>query len=153
VTSKASGLALVAVVVLAMGMAGTRAVEFHKDCLDGIDNDGSGDFDFFEECLAYPYADGNGEQYTPVDERFNSIAAAYVSPNGFANAFEYNVWFYDNVPSSYCLPPGSPPCILGAIPTFCTQPIPGVFLHSFAHFPASEGSEASFQALLTTCPP
>ncbi|HIJ51313.1 MAG TPA: hypothetical protein HPP54_09725 [Nitrospinae bacterium] len=148
--SKASGLAIVAVVVFAFGLAGLEAIGIHEECKDGIDNDGGSNFDMFDgECLAYPYADGNGETHTPPDARFNSHAAAYTI-EGHDDAFTYSVHFYQTTVDPYNIPAPAP------YPTpFCSELSPGVpfFGLQWSHFPSSEGSQQAFNEYYATCPP
>lgn len=150
-TSKGSGLAAVAIVIFAFGLAGTLPIGIHEECKDGINNDPSSDqhFDLFDgSCLAYPYADGNGETDTPTGERFNSYHGAYTAPAGFNNVFEWSNNFYQTTPNPFALP-GSP----NPDPLWFCASILGTPINTWAHFPAGEGSEAAFQAQYATCPP
>lgn len=65
-----------AVGVLLLGMllgnaiTGTLVIGYHADCIDQVDNDEDGFVDGMDpECTEYPYSDGNGEEFTPMDER------------------------------------------------------------------------------------
>ena len=109
-SSKVSGLAVVAVVILAFGLAGTLPIGLHKQCSDGIDNDN--DFDplyppefgadaYDSNCAEYPYADGNGESPTPANERFNSIGVAY-QISGYDTAFDWLKTQKEQKPSPVC---------------------------------------------------
>jgi hypothetical protein len=151
VTSKASGLAVIAVIVFAVGLAGVEPIGIHKECSDGINNDPSSDqhFDLFDgSCLEYPFADGNGETDTPPEDRFNSFGGAYKAPAGYANTFEWTNNFYQNTANPFALPGYPNPDPLW----FCAS-IMGLPFHSWSHFPSVEGSEAAFQTHLATCPP
>lgn len=63
-------------------LIGTPVTQIHEDCLDGIDNDTDGTIDFGDiDCQTYPYADGNGEEFTPEQDRMNE--EAYIHGNAF----------------------------------------------------------------------
>mgnify|MGYP001576134092 CR=1 FL=1 len=150
-TSKASGLAVIAVVVFAVGLAGVEPIGIHKDCADGIDNDGTSNFDMFDsECLAYPYADGNGETHTPAAERFNNPFKSYTI-EGYATAFDYSVHFYQTTADPYNIPAPAPyPTPFCSVLPGTTDPFYGL---QWSHFPTEEGSQAAFDAYFPTCPP
>lgn len=72
--------------LVATAFTGTslKAIEIHSDCEDGLDNDLDGQIDIEDDpCFQYPYADGNGEQETPLNERYTS--SSYVS------LFDYHI--------------------------------------------------------------
>lgn len=69
-------------------------VGIHAECSDIIDNDG----DLFvdaedQDCIDYPFADGNGESYTPIDDRFNA--------DGGYTMTAYDYWFDALVAGTY----------------------------------------------------
>ncbi len=79
-----------AVGVLLLGMllgnalTGAIVIGYHPECIDQDDNDQDGFVDGMDqECAEYPYADGNGEDFTPMAER--STGDAYES------FFEYHI--------------------------------------------------------------
>jgi len=64
---------LVALMVAVVFQGSTAPIsEFHPDCIDGIDNDGDGGIDHGilfgpdpdPECIAFPWINGNGEDFT-----------------------------------------------------------------------------------------
>ena len=90
---KAKALTGILLLIVAGALTGSpMAIEIHQECIDDVNNDGgnplmwdgvdidggpNGDiFKIFSpdgpdpECLIYPWADGNGETHTPVDERY-----------------------------------------------------------------------------------
>lgn len=67
---------------------GVVTVGISAECEDGLDNDADLDIDIGDQqCFEYPYADGNGESDTPMNER-------YVSTN-YVSLFE---WHLQNSP-------------------------------------------------------
>lgn len=57
---------------------GLVTIGINAECEDGLDNDGDQDIDIADQqCFEYPYADGNGESDTPVNERYTG--SNYVS--------------------------------------------------------------------------
>lgn len=159
VSSKASGLAVVAVVILAFGLAGTQAIGLHQQCTDGIDNDN--DFDpmwppeygadaYDSNCAEYPFADGNGESPTPANERFNSIGVAY-QIGGYDTGFD---WLFEQKithPHPFVMP-GSPPlyCPYGGTlnADFNTQ----ASFYGFDSWPLIEGTLDAYADHWATCP-
>jgi len=164
VSTKASGLGVVAIVIMALGIAGTLPIGIHSECADGIDNDN--DFDplyppefgadaYDSDCKDYPFADGNGETATPPGDRFNSIVMAY-QLQGFDTTFDWQVFEKNSMPHPFVIP-GQ-----GGLPIYC--PMGGTvgynggfnmadFSYGFADYPAAEGSTAAFQAYWSgTCP-
>jgi len=158
-SSKASGLAIVAIVLFAFGLAGTQAIGLHKQCTDGIDNDN--DFDpawppeygadaYDSECAEYPFADGNGESPTPANERFNSIGVAY-RISGYDTGFDWLKTQYEQNPHPFVIP--------NAPPTFCpyggtlgSNMASSASFYGFDTWPAIEGTYAAFEANWATCP-
>ena len=72
--------------LVATAFTGTslKTIEIHSDCKDGLDNDGDQQIDIEDDpCFSYPYADGNGEEETPLNERYTS--SSYVS------LFDYHI--------------------------------------------------------------
>lgn len=68
--------------VMVNALVGTSQIGIHEDCLDGLDNDGDSFTDFGDnDCAIYPYADGNGEEFTPEQDRMNG--EAYIHGNAF----------------------------------------------------------------------
>jgi hypothetical protein len=79
---------IVAIMLLLVATAFTgtslKTIEIHSDCEDSLDNDLDGQIDLEDDpCYVYPYADGNGEQETPLNERYTS--SKYVS------LFDYHI--------------------------------------------------------------
>jgi len=70
---KNSALAVGVILAVLFGnaLAGITPTGYHADCIDGVDNDGDSFTDGDDsDCAEYPYADGNGEDPTPMDERY-----------------------------------------------------------------------------------
>ena len=85
--SLAAGALLLAF-LLGNALAGMSVVGYHPECIDGIDNDQDSAIDGMDfECAEYPYADGNGEAGTPVQERF--------SEDSYKSYFEYHRDYMD----------------------------------------------------------
>jgi hypothetical protein len=87
--------AIIAVFLLLIASAfagsGPRFVGIHEECIDGIDNEGDGDIDVYDnECYFYPFEDGNGEEDTPVNQRYTE--------NRYVSLFDYHLQY---------APPGS----------------------------------------------
>lgn len=85
--TRSIGIVLLFLGILASSFTGTDASGIHSECTDGIDNDSSAGSPFFygtpqqidiepgtdgqdQNCLFYPYADGNGEDSTPPNEQY-----------------------------------------------------------------------------------
>ena len=69
---------------------GQPAPTYHEDCIDGIDNppDTNGGQDIFSQgCAEYPYSDGNGEEFTPIEDRYSQAIDDYPS------LFEYHMTY------------------------------------------------------------
>jgi hypothetical protein len=61
---------------------------YHEDCVDSIDNppNTNGGADIFSQgCAEYPYSDGNGEELTPLQDRYSQAFDKYPS------LFEYQM--------------------------------------------------------------
>ena len=78
-----------AVGVLLLGMllgnaiTGALVIGYHAECIDGIDNNEDGLIDGMDSaCSEYPYADGNGEDFTPMEDRMNK--------DSYLSLFEYH---------------------------------------------------------------
>lgn len=85
----AGGFILALFVAVAFtGVASPSPIGIKSDCMDGIDNDGDGDFDDMDDdCWLYPFADGGGEYATttgPTGKQFSS------------DSYEMSVWDYQN---------------------------------------------------------
>jgi len=62
--------ALLLAMLLGNSLVGINAIGYHADCIDNLDNDQDGFVDGDDpECNEYPYSDGNGEDFTPMEER------------------------------------------------------------------------------------
>ena len=72
--NSAAVAAVVLAVILGNALAGLAApIGYHAECTDGIDNNQDGFIDGDDqECLSYPWADGNGESPTEVLKYFES---------------------------------------------------------------------------------
>jgi len=85
---------------LAASFTGTSESGIHSECTDGLDNDLSANSPFVygspqvitieqgtdgqdQNCLFYPYADGNGESSTPSNEQ-------YLRAGEYPSLFEYH---------------------------------------------------------------
>ena len=72
-------LALFLVLIAASFSGKVEALAISSECIDGLDNDGDlnsidGGIDVEDAaCFEYPYNDGNGEEVTPLNERYTSI--------------------------------------------------------------------------------
>ena len=79
-TYQASAAAFLLLLILATAFTGSPApVGIHAECEDLVDNDLDGAIDSNDQnCIEYPFADGNGESHTPLTERFTS-SDGYVS--------------------------------------------------------------------------
>lgn len=68
--NSAFAVGIVMALLLGNALAGITPVGYHADCIDGIDNEGDSFIDGLDnDCQVYPYADGNGEDPTPLSER------------------------------------------------------------------------------------
>jgi hypothetical protein len=62
--------ALLLAMLLGNALTGMTVIGYHPECIDQDDNDQDGFVDGMDpECSEYPYADGNGEDFTPMEER------------------------------------------------------------------------------------
>ena len=85
-----AGIVFLFVAILAGALTGSARtyVGIHAECEDGLDNDGDLDVDFGDQqCFEYPYADGNAESDTPMNERYTS--------NNYVSLFD---WHLQNAP-------------------------------------------------------
>lgn len=81
--NSALAVGLVLALVLGNALAGITPVGYHADCIDSIDNDGDSMVDGLDnDCEVYPYADGNGEEPTPLGERYQD--------SNYKSLFEYH---------------------------------------------------------------
>lgn len=89
-TRSSVALALVLVILAsALTGMGQPTPTYHEDCVDGIPNppdtaQGSQDI-FSQGCAEYPYSDGNGEEFTPIQDRYGQNFDEYPS------LFEYHM--------------------------------------------------------------
>ena len=61
---------LVFFAVAVNALIGIETIGIHPECEDGIDNDTDASIDEDDlDCNIYPFADGNGESFTPENER------------------------------------------------------------------------------------
>lgn len=62
--------AILLALLMGNALTGMSVVSYHPECIDQDDNDQDGFVDGMDgECAEYPYADGNGEDHTPMNER------------------------------------------------------------------------------------
>ena len=102
--NKNQGFGLTALFLITMAYALTGAaapVGIHVECSDAIDNDGDMAVDADDqECIDYPFADGNGESFTPIDDRFTADGGYTMSA--------YDYWYDALVGETYtgdpCVP-------------------------------------------------
>jgi len=87
--NKNQGFGLTALFLITMAYALTGAaapVGIHVECADAIDNDGDMAVDAEDqECINYPFADGNGESPTPMGDRYSSDSGYTMTA--------YDYWF------------------------------------------------------------
>ena len=98
------GLTALFLIVMAFALTGAASpVGIHVECMDGIDNDADTGIDVEDqECIDYPFADGNGESPTPPNERFTS-------DSGYTST-AYDWWYQELVDGRYT----GDPCLLNA---------------------------------------
>lgn len=98
------GLTALFLIVVAYAFTGAAApVGIHAECADTIDNDGDAAIDVNDQdCIDYPFADGNGESPTPIDDRFGA-------PGGYTST-AYDWWYQELVAGTYA----GDPCLLNA---------------------------------------
>lgn len=88
-------LALFLVLIAASFSGKVQPLDISSECTDGLDNDGDlnaidGGIDVDDAaCFSYPYNDGNGEQVTPINERYTSIREY---PSLFEYHRDYGTW-------------------------------------------------------------
>jgi hypothetical protein len=74
--------ALLLFLILGNALTGITPIGIHEDCKDGIDNSfaplpGDGDIDAEDDqCVQYPFEDGNGEFDTPSEQRYTGDSYA-----------------------------------------------------------------------------
>jgi hypothetical protein len=98
------GLTALFLIVVAYAFTGAAApVGIHAECTDGIDNDTDAAIDVMDQdCIDYPFADGNGESPTPIDDRFGA-------PGGYTST-AYDWWYQELLAGTYT----DDPCLLNA---------------------------------------
>jgi len=80
--------ALLLAMLLGNSLTGLNPIGYHADCMDNVDNDQDGMIDGMDyECTEYPYADGNGEDYTPKNQQY--------SDDSYKSLFEYHRDYMD----------------------------------------------------------
>lgn len=104
--NSAAVVAVVLALILGNALAGVGPdIGFHVECTDGIDNNQDGLIDGDDnECITYPWADGNGESPTQTP-------SYYESNDGYA--------FYADYLATYVLDPGiqeSIICLISYLP-------------------------------------
>lgn len=156
-TRAASGLVILVVAAFAVGFVGILPIGLHEQCKDGIDNDNDYQPQFpqfppvfytdayDENCIEYPYADGNGESSTPTSERFNSASLAY-RITGYATAFDWVLTQHTLNPHPYAMSLNQLP--LCPVPQTSSTP-----LTYWVDYPTVEGSEAAYAIHWAQCPP
>lgn len=89
-------LALFLVLIAASFSGKVEALAISSECTDGLDNDGDsgsmygGGIDVDDAaCFSYPFNDGNGEEVTPINERYTSIREY---PSLFEYHRDYGTW-------------------------------------------------------------
>ena len=86
--------------ILGTALVGITPIGINEDCKDGIDNffpplTGDGNIDADDErCFQYPYADGNGESFTGLEDRY--LSKSYVS------LFDYHVEYSSDPLDTVC---------------------------------------------------
>jgi hypothetical protein len=118
--SKKVSIGLVFVVLFALSaVVGNNSIGIHPECKDGIDNDldsppGQSNIDYTDDdCFAYPYADGNGESFTPEQDRRNSDR--YLDGNAYYYWQGYAIDNGINWDFAICPSLGAPPTGWSAI--------------------------------------
>ena len=98
------GLTALFLIVVAYAFTGAAApVGIHAECMDTIDNDGDASIDVEDQdCIDYPFADGNGESPTPINDRFGA-------PEGYIST-AYDWWYQELVAGTY----KDDPCLVNA---------------------------------------
>lgn len=81
--NSAFAVGVILAVLLGNALAGITPTGYHADCIDSIDNDGDSMVDGLDnDCEVYPYADGNGENFTPEAQRYDD--------SNYKSLFEYH---------------------------------------------------------------
>lgn len=81
--NSALAVGVILAVLFGNALAGITPTGYHADCIDGIDNEGDSFTDGLDnDCQEYPYADGNGEDPTPMEERYQD--------SNYKSLFEYH---------------------------------------------------------------
>lgn len=81
--NSAMAVGVILAVLFGNALAGIEVIGYHADCIDGIDNDNKPMIDGLDnECAEYPYSDGNGENPTPPQERYQD--------SNYKSLFEYH---------------------------------------------------------------
>lgn len=109
--SKKVSIGLVFVVLFALSaVVGNNSIGIHPECKDGInnDNDPNGHIDYADDdCFAYPYADGNGETFTPEQDR--RTGEKYLKGNAYNYWYDYAINNGINWDFAICPSLGAPP--------------------------------------------
>ena len=109
--SKKVSIGLVFVVLFALSaVVGNNSIGIHPECKDGInnDNDLSGHIDYADnDCFSYPYADGNGESFTPEQDR--RTGDRYLDGNAYNYWYDYAINNGINWDFAICPSLGAPP--------------------------------------------
>lgn len=80
--------ALLLAMLLGNALTGIAVIGYHPECIDQDDNDQDGFVDGMDpECAEYPYADGNGEDFTPIEDRLTG--------DSYQSLFEYHRDYMD----------------------------------------------------------
>ena len=107
----ASFATFVILLLLAMSVRGTNSIGIHPECKDGIDNDdidNPSKIDYGDDdCFAYPYADGNGESFTPEQDR--RTGDKYLDGNAYNYWYNYAINNGINWDFAVCASLGAPP--------------------------------------------
>lgn len=75
--------AILLALLMGNALSGMSVVGYHPECIDQQDNNQDGFVDGMgPNCVEYPYADGNGEDLTPPDERSTD--------DSYKSLFEYH---------------------------------------------------------------
>lgn len=68
--NSAIAVGVILAVLFGNALAGITPTGYHADCIDAEDNEGDSFIDGLDnDCQEYPYADGNGEEPTPLEQR------------------------------------------------------------------------------------
>ena len=100
--------------IVALGLKVEAPIGIHIECRDGLDNDGDGvnsggsGIDWGDDdCFAYPYADGNGESFTPEQDR--RTGEKYLDGNAYNYWYNYAISQGINWDFAICASLGAPP--------------------------------------------